>query len=192
MRGSTSLVVADRCQVQIGDPEPAVAPARSVDKAAALTPSVVPNGFRRQNGGKAMAYALESRCVLALPAPTCWHARALVPNLAMRAPAATAARNVPDATIAEFRRAGILRVCSRCGSADIRNPSAYFFGSSTRWPRDARRAPGFTGCSVNCNGSSHCFRNAGRTTSGAMHRRQWRRAASCHEPWLAEARTDGG
>jgi len=37
-------------------------------------------------------------------------ARSLVPNLARRAAAATAARNVPDATIAEFRRAGILRV----------------------------------------------------------------------------------
>lgn len=37
-------------------------------------------------------------------------ARALVPNLAARAAAASAARNVPDATIAEYRRAGILRV----------------------------------------------------------------------------------
>jgi 3-hydroxy-9,10-secoandrosta-1,3,5(10)-triene-9,17-dione monooxygenase len=37
-------------------------------------------------------------------------ARALVPMLAERVPAATAARNVPDATIADYRRAGILRV----------------------------------------------------------------------------------
>jgi hypothetical protein len=37
-------------------------------------------------------------------------ARALVPNLAARAQAATEARNVPDETIAEFRRAGLLRV----------------------------------------------------------------------------------
>jgi 3-hydroxy-9,10-secoandrosta-1,3,5(10)-triene-9,17-dione monooxygenase len=37
-------------------------------------------------------------------------AQALVPNLARRVHAATEARNVPDETIAEFRRAGILRV----------------------------------------------------------------------------------
>ncbi len=37
-------------------------------------------------------------------------ARAQVPTLAERVPAATEARNIPDATIAEFRRAGILRV----------------------------------------------------------------------------------
>jgi 3-hydroxy-9,10-secoandrosta-1,3,5(10)-triene-9,17-dione monooxygenase len=37
-------------------------------------------------------------------------ARALLPNLAERAPATTEARNVPDETIAEYRRAGILRV----------------------------------------------------------------------------------
>jgi alkylation response protein AidB-like acyl-CoA dehydrogenase len=37
-------------------------------------------------------------------------ARALVPNLARRAQAATEARNVPDETIAEFRHAGLLRV----------------------------------------------------------------------------------
>jgi Acyl-CoA dehydrogenase, C-terminal domain len=37
-------------------------------------------------------------------------ARALVPNLAGRAAAATEARNVPRETIAEYRRAGILRV----------------------------------------------------------------------------------
>ena len=37
-------------------------------------------------------------------------ARALVPNLAERVQAATEARNVPDGTIAEYRRAGILRV----------------------------------------------------------------------------------
>jgi alkylation response protein AidB-like acyl-CoA dehydrogenase len=37
-------------------------------------------------------------------------AKALVPNLASRAAAATEARNVPDETIAEYRRAGILRV----------------------------------------------------------------------------------
>jgi 3-hydroxy-9,10-secoandrosta-1,3,5(10)-triene-9,17-dione monooxygenase len=37
-------------------------------------------------------------------------ARALVPNLAERATAAAAARNIPEATIAEVRRTGILRV----------------------------------------------------------------------------------
>jgi alkylation response protein AidB-like acyl-CoA dehydrogenase len=37
-------------------------------------------------------------------------AQALVPQLASRARAATQARNVPDATIADYRRAGILRV----------------------------------------------------------------------------------
>jgi 3-hydroxy-9,10-secoandrosta-1,3,5(10)-triene-9,17-dione monooxygenase len=37
-------------------------------------------------------------------------ALALVPTLAQCAPAATAARNVPDETIAQYRRAGILRV----------------------------------------------------------------------------------
>jgi 3-hydroxy-9,10-secoandrosta-1,3,5(10)-triene-9,17-dione monooxygenase len=41
-------------------------------------------------------------------------AQALVPNLARRATAATAARHVPDATIAEFRHAGILRVLQPC------------------------------------------------------------------------------
>jgi 3-hydroxy-9,10-secoandrosta-1,3,5(10)-triene-9,17-dione monooxygenase len=37
-------------------------------------------------------------------------ARALVPRLAERAPACTAARNVPPETIAEYREAGILRI----------------------------------------------------------------------------------
>ncbi len=37
-------------------------------------------------------------------------ARALIPLLAERAPAATAARQVPAETIAEFRAAGILRI----------------------------------------------------------------------------------
>src|SRR3954452_6708780 len=37
-------------------------------------------------------------------------ARALVPRLAERAPAATAARNVPRETLAEYREAGILRI----------------------------------------------------------------------------------
>lgn len=37
-------------------------------------------------------------------------ARALVPRLAERAPAATAARNIPPETIAEYREAGILRI----------------------------------------------------------------------------------
>jgi hypothetical protein len=37
-------------------------------------------------------------------------ARAQVPTLAERVPAATEARNIPDATIADFRRSGILRV----------------------------------------------------------------------------------
>jgi 3-hydroxy-9,10-secoandrosta-1,3,5(10)-triene-9,17-dione monooxygenase len=37
-------------------------------------------------------------------------ARALVPNLATRIPAATTARKIPDETIAEYRQTGILRV----------------------------------------------------------------------------------
>ena len=37
-------------------------------------------------------------------------ARALVPLLARRAPAATAARMLPAETIAEYRNAGILRI----------------------------------------------------------------------------------
>src|SRR5437660_8260604 len=37
-------------------------------------------------------------------------ARALIPRLAERAPAATAARQVPAETIAEYREAGILRI----------------------------------------------------------------------------------
>src|SRR5579864_3889545 len=37
-------------------------------------------------------------------------ARALIPRLAERAPEATAARQVPAATIAEYREAGILRI----------------------------------------------------------------------------------
>jgi len=38
------------------------------------------------------------------------HARALIPRLAERAPEATAARQVPAVTIAEYREAGILRI----------------------------------------------------------------------------------
>src|SRR3954470_15437594 len=38
------------------------------------------------------------------------HARALIPRLAERAPAATAARNLPRETIAEYHEAGILRI----------------------------------------------------------------------------------
>jgi 3-hydroxy-9,10-secoandrosta-1,3,5(10)-triene-9,17-dione monooxygenase len=37
-------------------------------------------------------------------------ARALIPRLAERAPAATAARQLPAETIAEYREAGILRI----------------------------------------------------------------------------------
>jgi 3-hydroxy-9,10-secoandrosta-1,3,5(10)-triene-9,17-dione monooxygenase len=37
-------------------------------------------------------------------------ARALVPNLATRVPATTAARRIPDETTEEYRQAGILRV----------------------------------------------------------------------------------
>src|SRR5438552_3748855 len=37
-------------------------------------------------------------------------ARSLIPRLAERAPAATAARNVPSDTIAEYHEAGILRI----------------------------------------------------------------------------------
>jgi len=37
-------------------------------------------------------------------------ARALIPGLAERAPAATAARQVPAETIAKYRAAGILRI----------------------------------------------------------------------------------
>lgn len=38
------------------------------------------------------------------------HARALIPRLAERAPAATKARQIPDETIAEYHEAGILRI----------------------------------------------------------------------------------
>ena len=37
-------------------------------------------------------------------------ARALIPRLAERAPATTAARNVPSETIAEYHAAGILKI----------------------------------------------------------------------------------
>jgi alkylation response protein AidB-like acyl-CoA dehydrogenase len=40
----------------------------------------------------------------------CWTARALIPCLAERAPAAAAARQTPAQTIAEYRNAGILRI----------------------------------------------------------------------------------
>jgi hypothetical protein len=58
-----------------------------------------------------MADLLETPLIAGSPgAELLARARALVPNLAQRAPAATEARNIPDATIADYRRTGILRV----------------------------------------------------------------------------------
>src|SRR3977135_2481228 len=68
----------------------------------------IPMTTRRNNGLKSLsgddsALPEDERALLE-------RARALIPRLAERAPAANAARQVPDATLTEYREAGILRI----------------------------------------------------------------------------------
>src|SRR5215471_8473486 len=53
-------------------------------------------------------------------------ARALIPRLAERAPAAAAARRLPDETIAEYREAGILRILQPRRFADLQGRFSLF------------------------------------------------------------------
>jgi alkylation response protein AidB-like acyl-CoA dehydrogenase len=60
--------------------------------------------------GCVLPFADDSITLLDEERATLRHARALIPRLAEGAPAAAAARQLPAATIAEYRAAGILRI----------------------------------------------------------------------------------
>ena len=104
----------------------------------------------------------------------------------------TPARSVPDETIADYHRTGILRVLQPAVSADIRRASTSSPGSSKPSPRAVPRPPGFTQCWASINGSSPVCQSRRKSMSGATIRTLWPRPLWRHGKPRSATRADGG
>ena len=118
-------------------------------------------------------------------------ARALVPNLAERATAATAARNVPDETIAEYRRAGILRALQPRRFGGYQQSVGVFLRIVEALTEGCASSAWVYAVLGEMQWVIALLPERGQEDIWAMTRRRWRREASCRAPRLAGVRKGG-